>query len=88
MIEKYEQIDKDARTLLSKMAQHSSNEMLKEIAEETDEKEDHDRDVNCRVIRMIVDECLEEYHEGEYDLDTTVKNITESISAIKDTRKK
>lgn len=86
-IDSYEKIESEAKSLLSKMAKGSSNHMLKEIAEEMDESKKHEYEVNARVIRMIINECLEEYCEGEYDLNTTVKNITEALAELKKVEK-
>jgi len=83
-MESYEKIEKDARKMIENLAKKSGNELLEEMAEQDEPKQKHERMVHERVIRNIINECLEDYLEAEYDLKTTIKNITEALEDLCD----
>ena len=83
-ISSYEKVEKDAKKMIANLAKKSGNELLEEIAEQNEPKQKHERMVHERVIRNIIDECLEDYRESEYDLKTTIKNINEALEDLCD----
>ena len=64
-------------------AEDSDSEVLEEISEEADPKKRAERSANCEAVRMIIDKCLEDYREGEYEFPTTVEMICKALKAIK-----
>lgn len=64
-------------------AKDSDNEVLKEIAEEEDPKQIAERQKNCEVVNRIVDRCVSNYREGEYDFAKTVDMICGALKKVK-----
>ena len=83
-MESYEKVENDAKKMIENIAKKSGNEILEEMAEQNEPKQKHERMVHERVIRNIINECLEDYLESEYDLKTTIKNITEALEDLCD----
>lgn len=59
------------------------DEVLEEIAEETDPKKKAEREKNCEVIRMITDKCVENYRDGEYSYKETIEAICAALKKVK-----
>lgn len=79
----YESAYNSAEKALRKVGKDSGNEVLEDLAEEADPKMKHDREVKCIMVHKVVDHCLEEYKEGEYDFPETVKMINDALKKIK-----
>lgn len=82
-IDSYETARDRALKKIKDAAKDSDNEVLEELSEELDPKKRQERESNCQAVRMIIDKCLEDYREGEYDFKTMVKMITDALSKIK-----
>lgn len=71
----YEKQQEEVRKRLKK----SGSELAKEIVKKTEE--DPEKEVHCKMIRMLVDEALEEYRE-EGNLKETVESLVKALKAI------
>lgn len=60
-----------------------NDEILEEIAEETDPKKKQEREKNCEVIHMVVSKCVDNYRDGEYDFPTTINMLCAALKKVK-----
>lgn len=82
-IDSYENTRSKALKKIKDAAKDSNSEVLDELSEELDPKKMAERRGNCEAIRMIIDKCLEDYREGEYEFPATVEMICKALKAIK-----
>ena len=82
-IDTYETTRDKALKKIKDAAKDSDNDVLEELSEELDPKKRLERESNCQAVRMIMDKCLEDYREGEYSFQQTVKMISDALSKIK-----
>lgn len=60
------------------------DELLEMVFTEVDPKQREERDANCQAVRMVVDKCLDEYREGEYDtLASAMKKLCAALGKLK-----
>jgi hypothetical protein len=80
----WEKEQKQVEDKLKMFAKKSGSDKLKEVARREKMEDSPERNVNQRVIRKIVDNCIELYMTGEYDFHETLKEISEALAAIKE----
>lgn len=71
-----------AEKALSKLAKGSDSDLLKKVGRKSDPDERAKKEKNCIMIRNIVDECLEEYREGEYTFKGAIKELQEALEYL------
>lgn len=72
-----------AAKALKKLATESDNELIEKVSFEEDPKKKELRESKIIMIRKIVDECIDEYREGEYTLSEAIKELQDALSYIK-----
>lgn len=78
----WDKVEKESQEMIADAAKGSDSEVLKDIAKKKDPKRRHEIDVNDRVIRQIINECMDSYREGDYTFKETVKGICEALEAL------
>lgn len=78
----YDQIEKDASAVIAKVAKKTGVEAVKEIAEREDPKKKHQKRVNQRVVRQIVDSCMDKYESGDYTYKVAIEEICEALKSL------
>lgn len=82
-LDSYESTRSKALAKIKTAAKGSSNSVLKELSHELDPAKMLARRANIEASRMIIDKCLDNYREGEYEFKETVRMICEGLKAIK-----
>lgn len=82
-LDSYESARATAIRKIKDAAEGADNHVLDGLSNELDPKERRAREANCQALRMVLEKCLDEYREGEYDFRQTKKMLCDAINRIK-----
>lgn len=78
----YERPYNAAAKALKKAAGESDNELLERVSHEVDPKERERKETKCIMVRKVVDECLDEFREGEYTFKEAIKELKDALDYL------
>lgn len=83
--DQYEKRQKLIRKAISKAAKKSGTEILKESVKEMDVEAKEKTRAHCEMARMLFNEGLEMYEEGDMSFEDFVEDLHKTLKAIQDT---
>lgn len=78
----YEKSNNLANEALRRAAKSSKNELLEKVVEESNPRVRIEKQKNCIMIRKIVDECLDEYKQGQYTFEETITELKDALDCL------